>query len=64
MPLCPLCGMASARTTSAAGSCGLMYLGTEGRRHVEGGAPYLYEARQGMPQYPPDAYDSLQTYPM
>lgn len=43
---------------------GLMYLGTEGRRHVEGGAPYLYEARQGIPQYPPDAFDSPQTYPM
>ena len=43
---------------------GLMFLGTEGRRHVEGGAPYLYEARQGMPQYPPDAFDSPQTYPM
>ena len=43
---------------------GLMFLGTEGRRHVEGGAPYLYEARQGIPQYPPDAFDSPQTYPM
>ena len=43
---------------------GLMYLGTEGRRHVEGGAPYLYEARQGKPQYPPDEYDTPLTYPM
>ena len=42
----------------------LMYLRAEGRRHVEGGAPYLYEARQGMPRYPPDEYDSPQTYPM
>ena len=46
------------------GRSGLMYLGAEGRRHVEGGAPYLYEARQGMPRYPPDEYDSPQTYPM
>jgi hypothetical protein len=43
---------------------GLMYLGTEARKHAEGGAPYLYEAQQGKPQYPPDEYDTAQTYPM
>ena len=28
---------------------------------MEGGAPYLHE--KGVPQYPPDAYDSDATYP-
>ena len=33
-----------------------------GRRTVEGGAPYLYE--RGLPQYPPDEYDTCETYPL
>ena len=32
------------------------------RRMVEGGAPYMHE--DGIPQYPPDATDSEDTYPI
>ena len=31
------------------------------RLRVEGGAPYLHE--RGVPQYAPDVYDTLETYP-
>ena len=32
------------------------------RQRVEGGAPHLHE--RGVPQYPPDEYDSPLTYPL
>ena len=32
------------------------------RQRVEGGAPHLHE--HGVPQYPPDEYDSPLTYPL
>ena len=41
----------------------LSYLGTMMRQRVEGGAPYRYELRQGLPCYEPDRYDSEETYP-
>ena len=31
---------------------------------VEGGAPFLYELRQGKPQWEPDEFDSEMSYPM
>ena len=37
-------------------------LGMRGRQCVEGGAPYFHEG--GIPQYPPDQYDSPLTYPL
>ena len=42
---------------------GLGALGLAPRLCVEG-APYLYEMRQGEPQYGPDADDTMYTYPM
>ena len=40
------------------------YLGVEMRCRIEGGAPPCYYRRaHGKPQYPPDWYDSPQTYP-
>ena len=45
-------------------SRGLRYLGVEMRCRIEGGAPpYYYRPAHGRPQYPPDRYDSPQTYP-
>ena len=43
--------------------CMLKCLGMEMRLRVEGGAPYRYGREHGKPQYPPDCWDSKQTYP-
>jgi hypothetical protein len=40
----------------------LPHLGSTGRESVEGGAPYMHE--YGLPQYPPDEYDTRFTYPL
>ena len=37
-------------------------MGAYGRQTVMGGAPYFHEG--GVPQYPPDAYDTPDTYPL
>ena len=42
---------------------GLGALEVATRLCVEGAAPYLYEMRQGAPQYPPDQDDTEFTYP-
>ena len=34
------------------------------RRTVEGGAPYMYDDSQGLPQYDADEADTVDTYPM
>ena len=38
--------------------------GHPGRLCVEGGAPFLYEYRQGEPKWEPDEFDSAMSYPM
>ena len=43
---------------------GLPKLGLAARLCVEGGAPFLYELRQGKPQWEPDEFDSEMSYPM
>ena len=43
---------------------GLGALGFASRLCAEGAAPYLYEMRQGEPQYGPDEHDTMYTYPM
>ena len=43
---------------------GLLKLGLATRLCVEGGAPFLYELRQGKPQWEPDEFDSEMSYPM
>ena len=43
---------------------GLLKLGVAARLCVEGGAPFLYEYRQGKPKWKPDEYDSPMSYPM
>ena len=42
---------------------GLGALEVAARLCVEGAAPYLYEMRQGAPQYPPDQDDMEFTFP-
>ena len=34
-----------------------------GRMRVDGGAPYMYEATQGVPRYKPDEWDTPDTHP-
>ena len=43
---------------------GLTKLGLAMRVCVEGGAPFLYELRQGTPQWEADEFDSPVSYPM
>ena len=56
-------GTTDAREGYTGRGCMLKCLGIEMRLRVEGGAPYRYRREHGKPQYPPDWFDTKQTYP-